>query len=617
MFHRIHSGWSGVLGRFLRQSISRKILAALVAIYVVTYASTAFIVYSSASTSILDSNMKALHELAQRKYERVENVLGAAATDLTAWSQLEVMNDLVSGDLDKRIDSTLDGLKKLYGLSGDIYAYDMKGKLISSTRAGRPAEELPSVWRWKERRLVFIDKHMDPVSGVDIVALEIPVFGTFDKNYQIGWLVLTYPWADVERLVFSSDTATVLMATNARTSILAADWGPFAGRTHADERQAWLSGKGSDIAAGRSAPSKGIIAHWQIFALQKANVTAHLLRRIGGELVMLGAALAVPIIGVGRWLSNRLTAPVVQLTRVVSEITETDNLDIRVPEASTDELGTLARSFNRMTESLQRAAGERERFVEDLEELNQTLETKVAARTEELEVAVATQKRLIGDISHEIKSPLARLGMALGLLRRSVEDKLTTKHFDRMEREIDNISALASELLTLMRLDTAADAIEFKAVDICDLIRQIASDAIYEAPNRKDDIHLSLPTNPIFVMGDAQLLARAIENVVRNAFFYTAEKTPVDVVLRAEGDGKVVIEVHDSGPGVPAAALAQLFEPFYRVDEARARNTGGSGIGLAICQRVMALHGGIVRARDNDPKGLVVEMMLQTYRSVT
>ncbi|KAB7739974.1 HAMP domain-containing protein [Parvibaculum sedimenti] len=615
MFHRLCREWSGGPGEFLRRSISRKILAALVAIYVVTYASTAFIVYSSVSTSIVDSNMQALHELAQRKYERVESVLGAAATDLTAWSQLEVMNDLVSGDLDKRIDSTLDGLKRLYDLSGDIYAYDIKGRLISSTRADNPAGELPSVWRRPEKHLVFIDKHVDPVSHADIVALEIPVFGTFDKNYQIGWLVLTYPWAGVERLLFSGDTATVLKATGSQTSILAADWGPFAGRADADERQAWLSGKDGDIVAGRSAPSKGILGHWQVFALQKTNVTAHLLWRIGGELIMLGGALAVPIIGVGRWLSNRLTAPVVELTRVVSEITETDNLDVRVPEASTDELGTLARSFNRMTESLQRAAGERERFVEDLEALNQTLETKVAARTEELEVAVATQKRLIGDISHEIKSPLARLGMALGLLRRSVNDSRTTKHFDRMEREIDNISALASELLTLMRLDTAADAVEFMVVDICEVITQIASDATYEAPNRKDDMHLFLPTAAVFVMGDAQLLARAIENVVRNALFYTTEKTPVDVIVRAEGDGQVVIEVHDFGPGVPPAALAQLFEPFYRVDDARARNTGGSGIGLAICQRVMILHGGTVRARDNDPKGLVVEMTLPTNRS--
>lgn len=609
MFSRTLSHWREP-GGILSRSISRKVLASFVAIYAVTYVATAVIVYSSVYASVLDSNTGALHELARRKYERLEAAFVSLATNLTAWSQLEVMNDLVSGDIDRRVKLTLDGVKNLYALSGDIYAYNSSGKLISTTRERGSPRDLPAVWKRPERHLVFLDKHVDPVAGGDIVALEIPIFGSFDRDYLVGWLVLTYPWPEVERFLFGDGVATVLNATDRSGHALAADWGPLSDRADDDTAASWLDGSNDDVIVGRSLPGNTILGHWRVSVLRDTNVVVRLLWRIGAELALLGIALAVPIIALGRWLSNRLTSPVVDLTRVVSEIANTDKLDVRVPVSTDDEFGTLARSFNRMTESLERATRERERFVGELEVLNRTLESKVAERTQELEVAIRSQQRLIGDISHEIKSPLARLGMALALLRRSVADRMTTRHFDRIEREIENISALASELLTFMRLDTQTTIREPAEVDLCELVRRIVADAVYEAPDRFDDMQLSVPGSPAVVTGDALLLARAIENVVRNALFYTSARTPIEIVVRPKGGDRVVVEVHDQGPGVPDAALAQLFEPFYRVDEARTRKTGGSGMGLAICQRVAALHGGSVRARHNSPQGLVVEIDL-------
>jgi signal transduction histidine kinase len=112
------------------------------------------------------------------------------------------------------------------------------------------------------------------------------------------------------------------------------------------------------------------------------------------------------------------------------------------------------------------------------------------------------------------------------------------------------------------------------------------------------------------VAGNADLLHRAMENVVRNAIFYTVPQTRIEILLSRKPDQTIALEVKDEGPGVPSAALAHLFEPFYRVDDARARETGGSGIGLAICQRVVQLHRGSVQARHNEPSGLIVEIDL-------
>ena len=602
---------------FLSRSIPRRILASLVAIYFATYVATAVVVYSGVRASIVESNTNALHQLAELKYDRLTNVLGALATDVAAWSQLEVMNDLVSGDIDKRVARTLEELKQLYGLAGDIYAFDATGKLLASSqaaRAGAADVSLPATWQTERTGLVFLDKHTDPIAGGLIVALEIPILGSFEKDYRIGTLVLSFPWSGIEALLFTGDTGTILVETDDPPQVLAAD------PPSIEERLVISQGSARDLVAagallaGRSTPRAGLFGSWQVQALQETKVVTRTLRRVGIELALLGALLALPIVGLGRWLSNRLTAPVMELTRVVREIADTDKLDARVPISSSDELGTLARSFNRMTENLQQATLEREQFVRDLEALNQTLETKVAARTEELEAAVQAQHRLIGDISHEIKSPLARLDVALGLARRSA-DRLASKQFDRMEREIGNISALASELLTLARLDSApASAVGFAPLDLVLLVEEIVADAVFEAPHRKADIVFDASDRPIFVHGNADLLRRAIENVVRNALFYTAEKTPVVITISRRGEGRVVIEVRDQGPGVPGEALAHLFEPFYRVDEARARKTGGAGIGLAICQRVVALHAGSVAAQANQPSGLIVLIEIAAAR---
>jgi signal transduction histidine kinase len=226
---------------------------------------------------------------------------------------------------------------------------------------------------------------------------------------------------------------------------------------------------------------------------------------------------------------------------------------------------------------------------------------------------VSAQQRLIGDISHEIKSPLARLNAALGIVRLTT-DNVAPKQFDRMEQEIGNVSALAGELLTLARLDAASATVEFSEVDLRELVAQIVADAIFEVPARMDDVKLLEPDDLIIVSGNESLLRRAVENVVRNALFYTTPRTPVEIRIARMESGRISIEVRDKGPGVPEAALAHLFEPFYRVDEARARETGGSGVGLAICQRVILLHGGSVSARSNEPSGLIVEIDIPVTR---
>jgi len=230
---------------------------------------------------------------------------------------------------------------------------------------------------------------------------------------------------------------------------------------------------------------------------------------------------------------------------------------------------------------------------------------------------IEAQNRLIGDVSHEIKSPLARLNMALGLARRDAEEH-APKQFERMQREIDNISQLVRELLILASLDAGAVKALSEPVNLVEVITDILANIAYESPDRAADLIFAKPERAVIVLGDRALLSRAIENVLRNAVFYTAAGAAIEVTCQAAADGRVRVTLRDQGPGVPEQALARLFDPFYRVDDARTRQTGGTGIGLAICRRAVELHHGSVRARNLDPHGLEVVMDLpQATENVT
>jgi two-component system sensor histidine kinase CpxA len=226
---------------------------------------------------------------------------------------------------------------------------------------------------------------------------------------------------------------------------------------------------------------------------------------------------------------------------------------------------------------------------------------------ERLAALIEAQHRLIADISHEIKSPLARLSIALGLARRSAE-QYAPRQFDRMQSEVDKISLLATELLILERLDSAAN-VSMGPVDLRGLITEIIADACYESSARQNDFIFACPPT-LTILGDANLLRRLLENLIRNAMFYTQPGTEIEISVEAKDGGRVSIEIRDHGPGVPAASLPHLFEPFYRVDEARGRKTGGAGIGLAICQRVVLLHKGTIGASNAHPSGLIVTIDL-------
>ncbi|MBI3477244.1 MAG: HAMP domain-containing protein [Acidobacteria bacterium] len=230
---------------------------------------------------------------------------------------------------------------------------------------------------------------------------------------------------------------------------------------------------------------------------------------------------------------------------------------------------------------------------------------------ERIEALMDAQSRLLKDVSHELRSPLARLSVALGLARQKAAPEAETA-LNRIELEADRLNQLIQRLLTISRLETGSNGILKKRLSLRELCEAIAHDAEYEGQGRRCCV-VAEPTDEYWVEAAPDLLRSAIENVVRNAVRYTAAGTTVEVHLeRRIGDQgeEIAIRVLDSGPGVPEESLQQIFQPFYRIDDARNRQTGGAGLGLSIADRAIRLHGGRVRASNRVEGGLEVEIRI-------
>jgi two-component system, OmpR family, sensor histidine kinase CpxA len=229
---------------------------------------------------------------------------------------------------------------------------------------------------------------------------------------------------------------------------------------------------------------------------------------------------------------------------------------------------------------------------------------------ERLEESVNAQARLLHDISHELRSPLARLNVASALARQRAGEEARGA-LDRIDLEAERLNDLIGGLLAIARLESGSDA-ERSPILVGEMVEEIAADADFEAQGRNCRVE-SVIKDDCVVNGAPILLHSAIENVVRNAARYTREGTSVQISLeRVQGTEhpEAVIRVADSGPGVPEDALDKLFRPFYRIDDARGRQTGGVGLGLAITERAVRLHGGTVQASNRPEGGLQIEIRL-------
>jgi signal transduction histidine kinase len=310
--------------------------------------------------------------------------------------------------------------------------------------------------------------------------------------------------------------------------------------------------------------------------------------RLFGELELPGVPLAVLAIALGVsaavcfFLARYLASPVDRLRLATRQMAGGD-LTVRVLPAlkgRQDDLGLLAADLDTMAERLQ--------------------------------LQLEAKQQLLRDVSHELRSPLARLQLALSLARR--EGGGVERHLARIECEAQRLEALIARTLKLVRLERPVHTLEQESVDVGELLRTIAADVAIEADAQGCLVQVQAE-GALPVSGDTELLRSAFENVIRNAVRYSPADAMVGITgCRIAGEGQqgdwVEVVIRDHGPGVPQKELGLIFEPFYRVDAARGHGSAGEGLGLAIAARAVALHGGTIQARNLEDGGLALTITL-------
>jgi signal transduction histidine kinase len=293
--------------------------------------------------------------------------------------------------------------------------------------------------------------------------------------------------------------------------------------------------------------------------------------RGGGDFLPYYLWILLVVALLGYSLAVHLARPLVSLRSAVDRFGRGE-LSTRIGWNRKDEIGELARAFDLMADRI--------------------------------ETLMSAERRLLQDVSHELRSPLARLGFAIELARSGTDDG---RSLDRIKRDVDRLSSLVNALLQLTSAEGDPHSRNFKRVRLDDLLQSLVDDCSVEADAKRCQLRLTEDGLPS-VLGDAELLRRAIENVLRNAIRHAPDGTLIEVELRGGADLATIV-IRDFGTGVPDEALGSIFKPFFRVDDDRSRTSGGVGLGLSIARRAIDLHRGRIEAQ-NDRPGLRVVIEL-------
>jgi two-component system, OmpR family, sensor histidine kinase CpxA len=281
------------------------------------------------------------------------------------------------------------------------------------------------------------------------------------------------------------------------------------------------------------------------------------------------------------WLAYHIATPIHSIQSAARRVAQGD-LSARVPHAVSlrrDELAALAMDFDSMVERI--------------------------------EALIGTQRNLLTSVSHELRSPLARLNVSLAVMRKHAPQEA----FDiceRMERDVARIDALIGQLLTLCRLEAGLPLGERENVNLTLLVEEVVADGNFEAESLGKSVSLESSDNVVLEAADSLALRSACENIVRNAIHFTRPGTKVNVTLGVDNvpsSQQVLLTVRDQGPGVPKDALQNIFSPFFRVNGPNRRRTG-NGLGLAIALEAIRLHHGSITASNLNPEGLEISVRL-------
>jgi signal transduction histidine kinase len=647
-----------IVRNWLANTIARKLLLAFMLVFLITYLATALVVLSAVRSAVTRSELVTVAQLAQFRLNNLNVRLEQLSIDLHAWSRLDVMNDLASGDIDKRVERALSGMKSDYSLKGELYAFDASGRLLAGTQTQHG--NLPSVWKAGDK-LNFVDKHHNPFGDDEIIALSMPVISSFSSSFRLGTLVLAYPWREIEHML---DENAVLLHRSANKPMLLGSTlqQNIPNRLLADlaTRDGWIKIGGVEYLVNHAEKRTGLITNWQVVALRSPDFLSHILNSVALQLALLCLILAVPLTLAIRWLARRLTGPLRDLTEFVVGITETGDLSQRLLPDTQDEIGTLAAAFNHMVVRLESASQERERFVHKLEVFAEELEDKVQERTGELTTAndeltnalknlksaqsqlihqekMASLGQLVAGVAHELNNPISFIyanfphieeyaNTLIELLdkfhdlpltaaaRLQMEAQLVDADLDFLREDLPRIIhsgqsgvSRVKEIIASLRSFSRLDEAVLKAVQLEDGLDDTLALLHHHYKNRLEIIK-DYQLNRAVLCKPGQL-NQVFMNIIYNAIQATRDGGIIRIATRQEYDWAIVA-ISDNGCGIPQEILGHIFDPFFTTKQVGE----GTGLGLSISYGIIKSHGGRIEVSSELARGTTFTIYLPLSR---
>lgn len=634
----------------VRHSLGRRFLLMLAGIFLLTYLSVAATIFASISQYLLGSIQSQLTQTATDSMEKCHSEFARQLIDVQAWSTLEVMNDLITGDIDGRIGRTLVQLKKQYTLPDHIYVFNDSGKLIASSREDALPQPtmMPTEWHNNNRGAYFVDKHSNALLTGAGLAFGINVYASFNPELRIGTLIIAYPWQSVETMM-NNRRSPLLILSDSNDALLygSRDLPPLDSR---DFKTLRLADKEINLfknsllvgIASSAMATNPAFPHWTIMALSAREQALQPIRDTAVQILLLGLGVTVPIMLIMLWQARRLVNPIISLTSTVADITFSADLSKRVRVDRDDELGVLGYAFNAMTTKLQSS-------VEELAQFNRTLEQKVNDRTTELQSAnaelqsaihqlrsaqsqlvqqekMASLGQLVAGVAHELNNPIGAIYANLPILEDYVRDLIelitnldqiplddTQKqalqknltHIDfeflrddgiHLINSCKNAAIRVKDIVVSLRNFSRLDEAELKDVLLEEGLDTTVALLLHLTKNRieiRKHYGLKIP-----VSCRAGQINQVLMNLLSNAIQAISGKGIIQITTLRQDD-YAVVNIYDTGSGIHPETLEKIFDPFFTTKKIGE----GTGLGLSISYGIIEKHHGQLSVESDPEQG--------------
>lgn len=608
----------------------------IVLLVTVTLSSVVFYQFGEKINQQISRN---LTELAEHKAAEMSNVLLFERTNLLSWRASSVMLDVVVDDLDKRISTELNRIKKYYELTGDLYVFNANGELIASTQLIKEKTKLPAIWQTpSDYQLIF--KHEVPFIKSKIVA-HVAKLNPPQLKSQ-GYLVITHSWENLSQLLAPTDSnfafrengdtnAELFTQNGVETIALADDF---------SQKPLWFFGDESYLGSISKLITIGDF-NFQIAAFMPEKLAQEPLLELIKNLLIAAACVSVPMIFVVSLLSRHFVTPIKKLTETIHKIEESNDLSIQVHVSGRDEVANLGNAFNRMTSQLSDLFNKNAIVEKELEDLNANLENQVVERTAQLQETLQKLKsaqaqlvqsekmvslgQLVAGIAHEINNPIGAIYANMPPLAeyiddieatvdvaRSCLDETKTKTFHDHLEQID-YEFVVSDLANLLESQKqAAERIRNIVLSLRNFSRLDQGDVktvlLEEGIDSTLQMLLHNYKNRIVIEKDYRLnkqvecyageMNQVFMNILANAI-QAIPDTGTIFISTAQVNENAVISISDTGTGMPDEVKAKIFDPFFTTKDVGE----GTGLGLSISYGIIEKHQGTLTVEsDQSPE---------------